>query len=68
VLREARRIRIGEVELSATIAGTGPPLLLLHGFPDAAEVWRYQVPVLAEANQLKISIRPLGPAPRSAIS
>jgi pimeloyl-ACP methyl ester carboxylesterase len=55
MLREARRIRIGEVELSATIAGTGPPLLLLHGFPDAAEVWRYQVPVLAEAGYTVIA-------------
>ena len=49
MLREARRIRTGEVELSTTIAGTGPPLLLLHGFPDSAEVWRYQLPILVEA-------------------
>ena len=49
MLREVRRIRTGEVELSTTIAGTGPPLLLLHGFPDSAEVWRYQLPILVEA-------------------
>lgn len=46
---EVRRIRPGEVELSVTLAGTGPPLLLLHGFPDSAEVWRFQIPALAEA-------------------
>jgi len=49
VPHEIQRIRTGEVELSTTIAGTGPPLLLLHGFPDSGEVWRYQLPVLVEA-------------------
>ena len=44
-----RRIRTGDVELSTTIAGSGPPLLLLHGFPDSAEVWRYQLPALVDA-------------------
>lgn len=52
---EVRRFRVGEVELSATIAGTGPPLLLLHGFPDSAEVWRYQIPALAEAGFMVIA-------------
>jgi pimeloyl-ACP methyl ester carboxylesterase len=46
---EMRRIRSGEVELSTIVVGTGPPLLLLHGFPDSAAVWRYQVPALVEA-------------------
>jgi pimeloyl-ACP methyl ester carboxylesterase len=35
------------VTLSVTIAGTGPPLLLLHGFPDSALLWRHQIPALA---------------------
>ena len=34
MLTEVWRFRSGGVELTATIAGTGPPLLLLHGFPD----------------------------------
>jgi pimeloyl-ACP methyl ester carboxylesterase len=37
------------VELAAMVAGEGPPLLLLHGFPDSAQVWRHQVPALARA-------------------
>ncbi len=55
MLHDARRISTGEVELSTVIAGTGPPLLLLHGFPDSAEVWRYQIPALAEAGYTVIA-------------
>jgi hypothetical protein len=32
------RFRSGAVELTTTIAGTGPLLVLLHGFPDSANV------------------------------
>jgi pimeloyl-ACP methyl ester carboxylesterase len=46
---KVRRIRTGQVELSTTIVGEGPPVLLLHGFPDSAQIWRYQAPALAQA-------------------
>lgn len=55
LLPEPQRIRTGEVELGVTVAGTGSPLLLLHGFPDSAEVWRYQLPALAEAGHRVIA-------------
>ena len=29
--------------------GSGPPVLLLHGFPDSSKLWRHQVPALAAA-------------------
>jgi pimeloyl-ACP methyl ester carboxylesterase len=29
--------------------GSGPPVLLLHGWPDSRELWRHQVPALAAA-------------------
>ncbi len=29
-------------------AGDGPPVVLLHGFPETSFGWRYQIPVLAE--------------------
>jgi pimeloyl-ACP methyl ester carboxylesterase len=29
--------------------GEGTPILLLHGFPDSKELWRYQIPALAAA-------------------
>jgi pimeloyl-ACP methyl ester carboxylesterase len=45
------RIEVGDVTLAVTPAGPddGPPVLLLHGWPDSARVWRHQVPALAEA-------------------
>lgn len=43
--------RSGEVELHVTEAGPadGPPVVLLHGFPDSAHLWRHQVAALASA-------------------
>jgi pimeloyl-ACP methyl ester carboxylesterase len=41
-------------------AGDGPPVLLLHGFPDCSELWRHQVPVLAEAGYRVITMDPRG--------
>jgi pimeloyl-ACP methyl ester carboxylesterase len=45
------RIEVGDVTLAVTTAGPddGPPVVLLHGWPDSSRVWRHQVPVLAEA-------------------
>jgi pimeloyl-ACP methyl ester carboxylesterase len=28
-------------------AGSGPPVVLLHGFPETSYAWRHQIPVLA---------------------
>lgn len=47
VRREA--VSVGEGELRVTLAGEGPPVLLVHGFPDDGEVWRHQIPALAAA-------------------
>src|SRR5688572_21324125 len=30
-------------------AGSGPPVLLLHGFPEFWYAWRHQIPALADA-------------------
>ena len=35
-----------DVALDVHDSGTGPPVLLLHGWPDAQDVWRNQIPVL----------------------
>jgi pimeloyl-ACP methyl ester carboxylesterase len=29
-------------------AGDGPPVVLLHGFPETSYAWRYQIPVLSQ--------------------
>jgi pimeloyl-ACP methyl ester carboxylesterase len=37
------------VEIHYEITGDGPPVILLHGFPDSGRLWRHQVPALAQA-------------------
>ena len=46
---EHRMLRIGELDMHVALAGSGEPLLLLHGFPDSAEVWREMIPALVDA-------------------
>jgi pimeloyl-ACP methyl ester carboxylesterase len=46
----ARRMPVGGgIELSVAEAGSGPPVVLCHGFPELAFSWRHQVPALAAA-------------------
>jgi pimeloyl-ACP methyl ester carboxylesterase len=44
-----RRISGDGVELNVVEQGAGPAVLLLHGFPDSARLWRHQVPTLVDA-------------------
>lgn len=46
-----RHVRVGTngVQLHAAIAGNGPAVLLLHGFPEHWWSWRRQIPALARA-------------------
>jgi pimeloyl-ACP methyl ester carboxylesterase len=44
-----RRITGDGVELAVLDEGEGPAVLLLHGFPDSARLWRHQIPTLREA-------------------
>src|SRR3569623_574161 len=44
-----RRISTGEAEIFARYGGNGPPLLLLHGFPETHTMWRGIAPRLDEA-------------------
>ena len=37
------------VALAVETVGEGPPVLLVHGFPDSGRVWRHQVGALAAA-------------------
>jgi pimeloyl-ACP methyl ester carboxylesterase len=43
------RIEVDGVGLEVSAAGTGPAVLLVHGFPDSHELWRHQVPALQAA-------------------
>jgi pimeloyl-ACP methyl ester carboxylesterase len=44
-----QRIAAHGITLAVEDEGTGPAVLLLHGFPDSSRLWRYQVPALVEA-------------------
>jgi pimeloyl-ACP methyl ester carboxylesterase len=43
----SRFIDTGEVRLHAVIGGEGPPLLLVHGWPETWYAWRLLMPALA---------------------
>lgn len=45
----ARRIAVNGIELNVVVVGEGPPVLLVHGFPDDHTVWRHQIPALVAA-------------------
>jgi pimeloyl-ACP methyl ester carboxylesterase len=45
----ARRVRIGDLALNAAQIGTGPPVLLLHGFPDSLRLWEAVAPRITAA-------------------
>ena len=40
-------VRVGDVTLAASVGGSGPPLLLLHGYPQTRACWHLVAPGLA---------------------
>lgn len=67
---EERRVGTNGVTLNVALAGPGdgPPVLLLHGFPDRWQVWRHQVAALAAAGYRVIApdLRGFGESDRPA--
>ncbi|MFD5865303.1 alpha/beta fold hydrolase [Agromyces sp. NPDC127015] len=48
---EGHRVNVevdGAVSVGATLSGDGPPVLLLHGYPQTRSMWRLVAPLLAE--------------------
>ncbi len=45
---ERKRIEAGEVAINLVVGGAGPPLLLLHGYPQTLVCWHKVAPKLAE--------------------
>lgn len=65
---ETQRIALKEVTLHMRLRGEGPPLLLLHGYPQTHAAWHRVAPLLAEHFSLVIPDLPgygesLGPLP-----
>lgn len=46
---QRRMFRIDGLRFNVIVEGEGPPVLLLHGFPDDHTVWRHQIPALVAA-------------------
>src|SRR5205809_4839738 len=44
---EAAEVQTGETSIFARRSGSGPPILLLHGFPQTHLMWRRVAPLLA---------------------
>jgi haloacetate dehalogenase len=42
-----KRVRANGAELAVTVVGSGPPVLLLHGFPETRACWRKVIPALS---------------------
>jgi len=50
---DQRSIEVGDgIHIAATIGGSGPPLLLLHGHPQTRAIWHRVAPVLARHRTL----------------
>ncbi len=46
---EKRRLSVNGIDMNVVVAGQGPDVLLVHGYPDTHHVWRKQIPALVAA-------------------
>ena len=52
---ESRDVDTGEVTIHVWMAGAGPPLLLLHGYPQTGAMWHLVAPALAEERTVVVA-------------
>jgi haloacetate dehalogenase len=52
---EPRDIDTGEATIHVRVAGSGPPLLLLHGYPQTGAMWHLVAPALAEDHTVVVA-------------
>lgn len=61
---QSRRVSVGDLEIVVTDHGSpgDTPVLLIHGFPDSARLWRHQIPALTDAGYRTVApdLRGLG--------
>ena len=43
------RLNVNGLNFRVVEDGSGPPVLLLHGFPDSSRLWRHQIPAFVGA-------------------
>ena len=61
----AQFVETNGVRLAVYEQGSGEPIILLHGFPELAYSWRYQMAALADAGYRVIAIDQRGYGPSS---
>ncbi len=49
-----RRVAVNGVELHVLDAGSGDPVVLLHGWPQHGRIWRHLVPALARSHRVLV--------------
>lgn len=54
-MTERKRVSVGDITMAYVTAGTGEPVILLHGFPETSHSYRFQIPALAEAGYRAIA-------------
>ncbi len=47
-MREHRTVSVNGIKMHAAIAGSGQPVMMLHGFPETHRSWDLQIPALVE--------------------
>ena len=52
---EARDVDAGEATIHVRVAGDGPPLLLLHGYPQTGAMWHLVAPALASRHTVVVA-------------
>lgn len=61
------RVRVGDVELNVRVGGAGPPVLLLHGYPQTHTMWHRVAPALAASRTVVLmDLRGYGDSGRPA--
>ncbi|WP_154686138.1 alpha/beta fold hydrolase, partial [Streptomyces himastatinicus] len=51
-----RLVDVPDARIHAVEEGSGPLVLLLHGFPETWHSWRHQLPALAAAGYRAVAI------------
>src|SRR5580692_3495759 len=52
---EYRQMDVEGVTINCAVRGSGPPLLLLHGYPENHLMWRHVAPVLASDHTVVVA-------------
>ena len=51
----AMTVSVNGLSFHVVDEGSGPPVLLLHGFPDSPALWRHQIPAIVDAGHRVIA-------------